>query len=243
MNVRGVVSVGSWIAGCMGLVGAMALSQVALAVTPDDILKAADEIRNPSDSFAMKVRVETGGDISGFEVFTKGKDKTLVKTIAPPRDVGRDLLMLEENMWAYIPNLKRAVRVSLNQKLSGQAANGDIARMRWYGDYDAKVEKETPVLWILKLVAKKKGLTYERMRAFVEKKSMRPIKAEYLSSSDGLLKTAEFEEFKNIAGGVRPTLIKIRDGRSTEQSSIKILQMESGDFPPSLFQREALGKP
>ena len=42
-----------------------------------------------------------------------------------------------------MPSLKRAIRVSLSQKLMGEAANGDISRMRWYGDYNVKIEKQT----------------------------------------------------------------------------------------------------
>ena len=46
-------------------------------------------------------------------------------------------------IWVFIPNLKRSVRVGLSQKLTGQAANGDISRMRWSGDYTPKLLKET----------------------------------------------------------------------------------------------------
>ncbi len=226
----------------VGFVGLVGFVSPAFAVTPDEILRAADEIRNPSESFFMRVKVASSDGSSGFEVFTKGKDKTLIRTVAPLRDVGRDLLMLEENMWAYIPNLKRAVRVSLNQKLTGQTANGDIARMRWFGDYTAQIETENADSWQLKLQANKKGLTYERLRAFVQKKTFRPLKAEYLSSTDVLLKTATFGEYKPMAGKVRPTLIKIVDSKSPDASTIEIQKLESRDLPASLFFQDTLGK-
>src|SRR5687768_13390094 len=128
----------------LALVGLVSTaSPAAESVTPEAIIEKADAIRNPAESFRMQVQVKNSeGDSSRFEVLTKGKDKTLIKTLAPRRDLGRNMLMLEENMWAYIPNLKRAVRVGLNQKLTGEAANGDISRMRWSGDYDAKLENE-----------------------------------------------------------------------------------------------------
>jgi outer membrane lipoprotein-sorting protein len=219
-----------------------ALSLTALAATPDEILRAADDIRNPSESFFMQVTVVGKNGNSAFEVYTKGKDKTLIKTVAPSRDVGRDLLMLQENMWAYIPNLKRAVRVSLNQKLSGQTANGDIARMRWFGDYSAKLEKETSDTWQLKMEANKNGLTYDRIRAFVKKNTFRPIRAEYLSKSDVLLKTAVFDGYKSMAGKMRPTIINITESKSSEVSTIEISKMESRDLPASLFFQDTLGK-
>lgn len=155
------------------------ISSVALAQSPESILQKADEVRNPSASFKMEVEVKNpgGDDTSVFEVALKGKEKTMIKTLEPSRDKGRNMLMLNEDMWAYIPNLKRSVRISLNQKLTGQAANGDISRMRWAGDYDAKIESQDATKWVLFLTATKKGLTYDKIRATVDKKSFHPLKA------------------------------------------------------------------
>ncbi|NBU20906.1 outer membrane lipoprotein-sorting protein, partial [bacterium] len=125
----------------------------------DDILQKADEVRNPSQSYSMKVRVLRGEAkefTSSFEVFIQGNQKTLIRTLEPNRDRGRNLLMLGEEMWAFIPNLNRSVRVSLSQKLTGEAANGDLSRMRWSGDYSAVIEKQGAEQWTLLLTARKK---------------------------------------------------------------------------------------
>lgn len=210
---------------------------------PAAILEKADEVRNPSTSFKMEVELKSSGseDVSVFEVYTKGKDKTLIKTLAPGRDKGRNMLMLNEDMWAFIPNLKRAVRVGLNQKLNGQAANGDIGRMRWAGDYDAKLEKEEASTWTLFLTANKKGLTYDKIRAVIEKKSHRPLKAEYLSLAGKPLKFATFGGYKNIAGGERPTEIKIHDAnKASDTSTIIIRVLEPKEFPDAMFSQNNL---
>lgn len=220
------------------------LATLAGAQDYTKIIQEADRIRNPDDSFVMKVEVKNSGDdgASAFEVYTKGTDKTLIKTLAPKRDLGRDLLMVEENMWAYVPNLKRSVRVSLNQKLSGQAANGDISRMRWAGDYDVALEKEEKKQWVLKLIAKKKGLTYERIRAVIEKSSGRPVSAEYLSLSDQVLKKARFLDYRNLAGRERPSKIEIIDAKNSNQGSeIIITDMKTQSIPDSYFQTNRLG--
>ena len=41
--------------------------------------------------------------------------------------------------------------------------------MRWAKDYSPTIEKETDKEWVLLLDAKKKGLTYEKIRAHIEK--------------------------------------------------------------------------
>lgn len=209
-----------------------------------DILKKADEIRNPGNSYFMKVEVKSTGsenEPSVYEVYLKGNSKTLVKVLAPARDKGRNMLMIDEDMWAYVPNLKRAVRVSLNQKLSGQTANGDISRTRWTGDYTPTIQSSDDKYWVLYLKADKKGLTYDRIRVWVLKKGYRPDKAEYLSLNDKVLKKVEYKAFKGIAGGERPTEIHIQDAlNESEKSVIAIQSMEVREHPESLFNQNNL---
>lgn len=235
----------------LGLTAALtqlpALAEVEMsakqAMPADDVLRRADEVRCPSESYFMQVDVSSKGqdDVVSLEVFTKGRDKTRVNTIAPARDKGRSMVMVNEEMWAYVPNLKRTVRIALNQKLTGQAANGDVSRMRWWGDYTAQHESEDAKNWVLMLTANKKGLTYEKLRVWVEKKTFRPVKAEYLSLAGMVLKKAEFGAYKQIAGAVRPTEILIRDAKNEGDSSlIRILKLESKESSDAIFNQNSL---
>lgn len=223
--------------------GVLSVATASAAVNPEEMIRKVDEIRNPAESYEMKVEVHSKdtSDVSVFDVSLKGNTKTLVKTLEPPRDRGRNMLMLEEDMWAYIPNLRRAVRVSLSQKLTGQAANGDISRMRWSGDYIPVVEKEDAKWAILLLTAKKKGLTYEKVRVWVDKSNTHPVQAEFLTPAGKVLKKATYGGYKPMAGKVRPTEIQIRDAvRESDASTIKILGMDVKNFPESLFNQNSL---
>ena len=222
----------------------LSFSIFSYAISPDEIVKKCDDVRNPGESFVMKVEVqELSGkkQKSSFDVFIKGKNKTLIKTTAPRRDKGRNMLMLEENMWLYIPNLKRSVRISLSQKLSGQAANGDIARMRWHGDYAAKLEKKTKNRYVLFLQATKKGLTYDKIRVWVNRSNFHPVKAEYMALTGKVLKNATFGGEKKIAGKVRPTKIEIADAvNKSKKTEINIVKMVKKNLPVSMFKKNNL---
>ena len=219
---------------------------LTLAATPsaDQILQKADEVRNPSESYSMRVRILKGEArefSSSFEVLIQGNQKTLIRTLEPVRDRGRNLLMLGEEMWAFIPQLNRSVRVSLNQKLSGEAANGDLSRMRWSGDYSAVLEKQDREFWILFLTARKKGLTYEKIRVWVEKETFHPKKAEFLTLSDQILKRATYENYSILAGKMRPTSMRIQDAfRADSVSWIQVDEMRAKKFPESLFNQNSL---
>lgn len=213
------------------------------SLSPQEIIQKADEVRNPSDNYYLDVQVTSSDSSpSRFHVAVQGNNKTRIETIEPARDRGRNLLMLEENMWVFIPNLKREVRVSLNQKLTGQAANGDISRMRWAEDYTPTIESENDDEWVIRLDANKKGLTYDKLRVWIKKGSFHPTKGEYLTSAGKLLKKVRYQGYKELAGRVRPSQIIIHDAvREGQLSTINIQQMEVKNFPNSIFNKRELG--
>ncbi len=225
--------------GCLIFASGDSYASFGTKPNPEEILKRVDTVRNPSESYEMRVKI---GE-SLFLVWLSGHSRTLVKTLEPVRDRGRDLLMIDEEMWAYIPNLKRPVRISLSQKLTGQAANGDISRMRWSGDYSATLENEDSKNWTLLLQARKKGLTYERIRIWVKKEDFSPQRAEYLTSSGKILKRTRFGGYRLLAGRMRPSRLEIESAvNSSEKSTIEVETMALRDFDLSLFNPQRLGK-
>lgn len=220
----------------------LSVSSSAFAETADSILAKADDIRNPSLSSKILVQVETKGeDTVELEVSIKGKDKTYVHMLKPAGDRGKKMLMLGEEMWVSTPKLSKPVRVSLNQKLSGQAANGDITRQRWSGDYEAKIEEQDAKHWVLGLTANKKGLTYDRIRLWVGKKNYRPIRAEYLTKSGKILKRAKFGKYKEMSGAMRPSETIISSAtKESDKSIITTLKVTDMTFPDSLFNQNSL---
>lgn len=207
-----------------------------------DLLEEVDKYRNPSDSYLMQVKIiSPKEEDASFLVYLKGNDKTLIKVLGPKKNIGRNMLMIGENMWVYVPNIRRSVRVSLNQKLTGEAANGDISRMRWAGDYSYKVENKNAKEWELFLEAKKQGLTYSKIKVWIDAKDKRPLKAEFLTLSGKVIKTATYEDYQSTLGMMRPRKIHIVDNLKKDQfSDILIEKMENKNFPDTMFTEKSL---
>jgi outer membrane lipoprotein-sorting protein len=208
----------------------------------EQVLKAADEIRNPSGTYEMDVSVENSDSTKfDFTISIGGKDLSLIRTKAPSREIGKNYLMEGEVMWAYFPSIRRSVRVSLAQKLTGQASNGDMSRMRWFGDYEPKIESETAKDWTLILTAKREGLTYEKIRVWVDKAEKRPMRAEFLSPNLLVLKKMSFDEFGAMAGGTRPTKMTISNPNdSSDHSILRVHSMEVRSFSSNHFTQSNL---
>jgi outer membrane lipoprotein-sorting protein len=227
--------------------GYLLLSLISLsdAEIADSILKKADRFRTPEGVFETLVEVtDAKGSISAYEVFTEGNEKSIIVTTNPPKDRGRNILMLDREMWIFIPNINRAVRISLKQRLFGEVALGDIARMKWYGDYRPTivVDKRAPIH--LDLQAQKPDLTYDRISLWVDPTDYHPLRAEYLASSGKVLKRAEFLDYGPLGGANRPRKIRIQDAlKADEISTIWLKEMKILTLPKGFFTQANLEKP
>src|SRR5664280_2415011 len=186
---------------------------VARAATPaginaEALLKQSDTYRNGWPSFVTHVKItnyESGksDEEKLYEVSQKGTDKTYVEFMSP-REKGRHLLMLGDDMWVYLPDTSRPVRITPLERLSGDASNGDVARTNYAIDYSpvyVRTEKVgTEECHVLDLTAKRKGATYQRILYWVRVSDARPVKAEFYLTSGKHIKSATFDEYAEFDG-------------------------------------------
>ena len=66
-------------------------------------------------------------------------DASVAETFEPSRFKGSKLLQVGRNMWLTRPGLSKPIPISPRQRMSGQAANGDIAATNYAKDYDAQL--------------------------------------------------------------------------------------------------------
>lgn len=85
------------------------------------------------------------------------------------------------------------MRLSLAQRLTGQVANGDLARANFSGDYTPKLLRSETIdgenHHVLELNAVDRSVTYQRVLYWVKQKNSYPFKAEFCSVSGRLLKS------------------------------------------------------
>lgn len=219
---------------------------------PKTIIKKADEIRFPQKDFSMKVRITTkepgqSNDEHIFKVLSSGIENSLVITLTPDSERGQMLLMKDTDLWSYMPQVSQPIRLSLNQKLTGIVANGDIARTNFAEDYNATLDKVEKIdkteYYVLTLIKKNQFVTYQKVRYWVEKKTYRPFKAEFYSVSDRVLKYCTFEKYKKTLGVMRPSRMVLTDATKKDFTSvIDYTAMKLLKIPAKYFAKEHLKK-
>jgi hypothetical protein len=242
------------------LLGALCL--LAWAATPrilhaappaaNELVAAADAIRFPQDAFQVDVKVTTAGgesaiDERSYRILSKGNRQTLVLTTAPASERGQILLMKDADLWVFLPRVSQPVRLPLSQKLTGQVANGDLARANFAGDYEATHLREETIdgrpHYVLDLKAARRGVTYQKVLYWVDAGNSRPYKAEFYTVSGSLLKTARYENFQQVEGKDRPMKLTLTDAtRSGEVSTMTYAGMKRRSLDDKIFTKQYMKK-
>lgn len=220
-----------------------------------DLLKASDQGRGGiKEGLTWKIKLETTeeGETNSREFSVKAKEHdALVEASAPARNKGEVFLFNDRNMWFFKPSLKKPVAISSRQKLTGQAANGDIASTHYARDYTATLEKTDTVngekFHILHLKAKADNLTYDQIRYWISDKTKLAMKAEFLTLQGNVFKVGELE-YKNtieLGGKKYPFVsqLKITDAKFKENFSvINYGEPKIENHPGSLFNVNRLSR-
>ena len=171
------------------------------APTADALLRDADRARGGvATGITWTAAVETTEDgvttARTFLVKARGND-ALVEALAPARYKGEIMLFNDRTIWFIKPGLRKPVSISARQRLSGEAANGDIASTNYARDYEGTIVGEEPVggepAYRLELKARAKNVTYDRIRYWVSTKRHLGLRAEFLTVGGDLFKTATFD--------------------------------------------------
>ena len=216
------------------------------------IVEKADKVRFPAEGFQVDVvinssRPDKEPDYRKFRVLSKGNDNTVVMITEPASERGQIILMKGRDLWVFMPEVSQPVRISLAQRLTGQVANGDLARANFAGDYNPKVLRSEVIgnekYHVLELNAVDRGVTYQRVVYWVNEKSGWPLKAEFYSLSNRLMKKCSYENYQTLAGRVRPTRLVMEDAmRVGEKSVLDYSEMKLRDLPDKIFTKEYLKK-
>lgn len=220
-----------------------------------DLLRESDRARGSIESgvtWETQLKTVEDGESStrSFVVQTRG-DNAHVKATEPARTKGEVFLLSSRNMWFFKPGLKKPVSISTRQKLSGLAANGDIASTNYVRDYDAtfvgedKINGESTKVLLLK--AKTKDVTYDQIKYWISSTRKLALKAEFMTLQGKPFKVATFEYSNTITNkGQKVPFISrmtIADAKFAENKSIiEYSNPKATDISPSLFNVNNLAR-
>lgn len=230
------------------------------APNAQDILAASDAVRNPDFPYGLtttliEYRNGKQTDSSTLAIYSKadknsGQFRNLIRFVAPARDADKLMLKSGNDLWFYDPSNKASIRISPQQRLLGQAANGDVVTVNLAKDYQATLaaeedtqdgERKTRHSYKLALSAVSPDVTYHHIELWIDTSNNHPVKARYYTESGRLLKTAYFRHYQKQLGQERPTETVIIDGLDPNWVTVmRLSDYAKRDVPDSWLQRDYL---
>jgi len=195
---------------------------VALLVAPafaadvdgEEILKKLDRNLAPAsfESYRKLINIEPDGSTREYLLYTvkKGNDKIAALFLSPPSEKGRATLRLGDNMWLYIPDVGKPIRItSLQSVIGGVFNNADIMSLDYHVEYSVSQIEDRGSEYLLDLKAKTGAVAYDRLKMTVDKKLLVPLEIQCIAASGMLIKTLHFKEMKKFEDGItRPAVIE-----------------------------------
>jgi len=180
----------------------------------NELLEKIDRNLQPtsSESYKKLVNIEPDGSKKTFLLYQvkKGKEKMVSLFLEPESEKGRATLRLGDNMWLYIPNVGKPIRIaSMQSVVGGVFNNSDIMRLDFSAEYTVTSQKENSSEYILTLKAKNDMVAYDKLIMTADKKSLTPKKVVCYASTGMLIKTLTYKNIKEFAPGiVRPAVVE-----------------------------------
>ncbi|PKL49294.1 MAG: outer membrane lipoprotein-sorting protein [Candidatus Riflebacteria bacterium HGW-Riflebacteria-2] len=227
------------------------LAGTADGTLPDkaEALEKIDRSLNPESYVSYKkiVNIDTKGIKKEFVMYVGklGADKVLGSFLAPKTEVGRATLRIGDNMWLYIPNVKKPVRItSLQSVTGGLFNNSDIMGLDYSDEYDCIDIKLAEGKYELELKAKTGSVAYEKLIVVADTETYTPERIDCYTSSGMLVKSLHFKKIVEFEEGFkRPSVVETDSPLFKGAKSIMIYsQMKRVQLDESLFNINNMAK-
>ena len=181
----------------------------------------------------------------------EGKEKGFSEFLEPARDKGTKYLKIENDLWMYLPNVEKVIKISghlLRQSMMGSdfSYEDSMERHKLREDYDAVyLAKETVdgrPCHVLELTAKRKDVTYYRRKIWVDTERSIAVKSERYAKTGKLLKLMTVQKVEKYGNRYYPVHITMQDKIRKNSKTEMIMEDIKFDvtIPASIFSRRNL---
>ncbi len=221
-----------WLSGLRALAGVMFVLSLQ---GPEDLLRRSDVgILTPTALRTRLVLKNPDGQAHQIEVWRSGDAKTLIRFLEP-KERGKYLLRLGNQLWLLTPGAKKPVKVSSSYRIYGGGTLDEVMGLRLWQQYAIASLADEAGLVTFQLVARSDKMLFPTVEYVVRKHSERPVRATYKLRSGRPATTVEFELW-NEQGSVYPRILLVRDllrrGAVTE---VTVAEFDARPVPEALF--------
>lgn len=192
---------------------AMLLSfSAAAAPKPDELVNKAETLlwgTTLHADFDMTIRAESWERKLGLRVWMDRPGKSLIRVMAPAKDEGISSLRLGQEMWNYIPNIERTIKIPpslmLQPWLGSDFTNDDLVKeSSLLHDYNHKllgeVTTEVGHAYQVELLPRPDAAVVWGKLIYTIRDDDVPLKLEYFDERGTLIRTLTYADIRTMSG-------------------------------------------
>lgn len=200
----------------------------------EELLRRVDrQMTSKTRSALARMRIVTSEETreKQLRILARGEEDSLLLLLKPDRDKGTKYLKLAGQLWIYLPRTEKDVKISghmLRQSLMGSDFSyEDLAENHGLDqDYDGALlppeEMAGEPCHVVRLTAKRQGLSYPERKVWISKRYELPLLEERYAKTGRLLKALRLSNIRRFEDRYYPMLFvmedKLKSGTRTELS-------------------------
>ncbi len=189
-----------------------------LAQNATEIIRKSDELMRANSSISelsMKIIKPEWTREMRMKVWALEPDFTLVLITAPARDKGTVTLKRKQEVWNYLPSVRRTIKIPPSMMLQGwmgsDFTNDDLVRQSSIVvDYEHKLAGMEKLdgydCYKIEMIPKPEaGVVWGKVLIWITRKGFMQLKAEYYDEDAVLVKTMRGSDIRKLGGRTFPT--------------------------------------
>jgi outer membrane lipoprotein-sorting protein len=222
--------------------------------TVEELLRRVDDLlRGASSRGTMTMRIQSTRwerELS-MRVQSKGKDKTLIQILSPPKEKGTATLKVEKNIWHYLPKVDRTIKVPASMMsaawMGSHFTNDDLVReSRFENDYECDFEglpEGADGHYLIACIPKEDApVVWGRVEVSVRASDELADEVRFLDEKGTLKRTMLYDDIGDLGGKRLPRRVRVLPAdKPGEITEISYAEMEFDvEIPDRTFSLQAL---
>lgn len=206
----------------------------ALALTAGEIIEKSDKaLRGDTQISIIEMTIKTRRWTRAMQITTymdsAGK-KTFAEINAPKKDAGNRFLLLDKQMWHYVPKLQQVIKISpsmmLQSWMGSDFTNDDVVKeSSIVTDYTHRLLGEETLdgygCYKLELIPKPEAVVvWGKIIYFARTDDCLPVRAEFYSEHDVLKKYLTYQNFRFMHDRIIPTRYKMQTVKTEDRYTL-----------------------
>ncbi len=210
----------------------LAFAQTSTIIAKEILDKVDDLWRGDSSHGTMTMTITTAHwtRTLTIESWSKGKEKSLMRILAPKKEKGTTTLRSGNNIWNYLPKVKRVIKLPSSMMASSwmgsHFTNDDLVKeSRMADDYTFTItfrgEREGRDVGEVTCIPKPDAaVVWGKVVVTVEEESYLPISLLYYDEDLNLARTMTFTDVGPMGGRMMPRLMRIIPADKPQESTV-----------------------